>query len=297
MLDRLLNPVRKDLGGFEVARLLPAAQQRSVGPFVFFDHMGPAQFSEGAPRSADVRSHPHIGLATLTYLFDGEIMHRDSTGVEQGIRPGEVNWMIAGSGITHSERFEGPLRMPGARIEGIQAWIALPEEHEETGPGFVHLGAGGVPVIRDKGLTASLVAGAGFGQAEPFRTFSPLFYVHAALEPGASCPMPSGYAERAAYVVSGIITIGGREYKMGDMLVFGRAGEPTLRAMTQSTVMLLGGEPLGPRHMWWNFVSSRKERIEQAKADWKAGRFKLPEHDAEEFIPLPDGPVAPAPMS
>ncbi len=297
MLDRLINPVRKDLGGFEVARLLPAAQQRSVGPFVFFDHMGPAQFSEGAPRSADVRSHPHIGLATLTYLFDGEIMHRDSTGVEQGIRPGEVNWMIAGSGISHSERFEGPLRMPGARIEGIQAWIALPERDEETDPGFVHVGAAGVPVIRDRGLTASLVAGAAFGRAEPFKTFSPLFYVHAALETGASCPMPTGYSERGAYVVAGTITFEGREYRKGDMLVFGNLGEPTLVAITPSTVMLLGGEPLGPRHMWWNFVSSRKERIEQAKADWTAGRFKLPEHDDKEFIPLPDETRAPSPMS
>ncbi len=297
MLNIVINPVRKDLGGFEVARLLPSIQQRSVGPFVFFDHMGPAQFINGAPRSADVRPHPHIGLATLTYLFDGQIMHRDSTGVEQGIRPGEVNWMIAGSGISHSERFEGPLREPGARIEGIQAWIALPERDEETGPGFVHVGAGHMPIVRDGGLTASIVAGSAFGHKEPFKTFSPLFYVHAALEAGATCPLPTGYSERAAYVVSGLITFEGRQYRKGDMLVFGSVGEPTFAAVSQSVVMLLGGEPLGRRHMWWNFVSSRKERIEQAKADWKAGRFKLPTHDADEFIPLPEEPTAPQPMS
>lgn len=293
MLNLVINPVRKDLGGFEVARLLPAMAQRSVGPFVFFDHMGPAHFINGAPRSADVRTHPHIGLATLTYLFDGQIMHRDSTGVEQGIRPGEVNWMIAGSGISHSERFEGPLREPGARIEGIQAWVALPEQHEEIDPGFVHVGSGAVPIVRDQGLTASIVAGSAFGHKEAFETFSPLFYVHAMLEAGASCPLPTGYSERAAYVVSGTVRFEGREYRQGDMLVFGNVGEPTLLAASQSVVMLLGGEPLGQRHMWWNFVSSRKERIEQAKADWKAGRFKLPDHDADEFIPLPDEPKTP----
>ncbi len=297
MLTKIINPLRKDLGGFEVARLLPSAQQRAVGPFVFFDHMGPAEFRDGAPRSADVRPHPHIGLATLTYLFEGQIMHRDSTGVEQGIRPGEVNWMVAGSGISHSERFEGPLREPGARIEGIQAWIALPDEDEETDPGFVHVGAGKAPILTDRGLTATIVAGSAFGYAEPFKTFSPLFYVHAVLEAGASCPMPEGYSERAAYVVSGVVSFEGREYRKGDMLVFGAVGEPTLVAFSQSIVMLLGGEPIGRRHMWWNFVSSRKERIEQAKADWKAGRFKLPDHDAEEFIPLPDEPQAPQPMS
>ncbi|MDP2357204.1 MAG: pirin family protein [Beijerinckiaceae bacterium] len=297
MLTQVINPLRKDLRGFEVARLLPSVQQRSVGPFVFFDHMGPAEFRDGAPRSADVRPHPHIGLATLTYLFDGQIMHRDSTGVEQGIRPGEVNWMVAGSGISHSERFEGPLREPGARIEGIQTWIALPDRDEETDPGFVHLGVGKVPVLTDRGLTASVVAGAAFGYAEPFKTFSPLFYVHAVLEAGCSCPMPNGYSERAAYVVSGVVSFEGREYRKGDMLIFSSVGEPTLMAVSQSIVMLLGGEPIGQRHMWWNFVSSRKERIEQAKADWKAGRFKLPDHDAEEFTPLPDEPQAPQPMS
>ena len=297
MLDIVIDPVRKDLGGFEVARILPFAKRRAVGPFVFFDHMGPAEFANGAPRSADVRPHPHIGLSTLTYLFEGEITHRDSTGVQQGIRPGEVNWMVAGSGISHSERFEGPLRQPGARIEGIQAWIALPVKDEETAPGFVHVPAGSIPAIRDGGLSASVVAGSAFGASEPFKTFSPMFYVHATLAPGATCPMPSGYAERAAYIVSGSIEHDGRRYGKGQMLVFGPQGEPTLKAVEHSTIMLLGGEPLGERHIWWNFVSSSKDRIEQAKADWKAGRFKLPDGDSDEFIPLPEEPRPPQPMS
>lgn len=297
MLEFVIDPVRKDLGGFEVARVLPSAKRRSVGPFVFFDHMGPAEFAEGAPRSADVRPHPHIGLSTLTYLFDGEIKHRDSTGVEQGIRPGEVNWMVAGSGITHSERFEGPLRRPGARIEGIQAWIGLPERDEETAPGFVHVSASDIPTFTDRGVSASIVAGSAFGAREPFATFSPLFYVHAVLEAGASCPLPAGYPERAAYVVSGSIEVDGRSFSKGQMLVFGPQGAPTIKALTPATLMLLGGEPIGPRHMWWNFVSSSKERIEQAKADWKAGRFKLPDGDSDEFIPLPEEPKPPQPMS
>ncbi|MFN3891316.1 MAG: pirin family protein [Beijerinckiaceae bacterium] len=297
MLELVIDPVRKDLGGFEVARVLPFAKRRSVGPFVFFDHMGPAVFEQGAPRSADVRPHPHIGLSTLTYLFEGEIRHRDSTGVEQGIRPGEVNWMIAGSGITHSERFEGPLREPGARIEGIQAWIGLPERDEEVDPGFVHVAAGAIPTFTDRGLAASIVAGSAFGATEPFRTFSPMFYVHATLAAGASCPMPEGYPERAAYVVSGAIECDGRRFQKGQMLVFAREAKPTIRASEPSVVMLLGGEPIGERHIWWNFVSSRKERIEQAKADWKAGRFRLPDGDSAEFIPLPPDPQPPQPMS
>jgi redox-sensitive bicupin YhaK (pirin superfamily) len=297
MIDLVIDPVRKDLGGFEVARILPFAKRRSIGPFVFFDHMGPAEFVNGAPRSADVRPHPHIGLSTLTYLFEGEIRHRDSTGVEQGIRPGEVNWMVAGSGISHSERFEGPLRMPGARIEGIQAWIGLPVEDEETAPGFLHVGASEIPTFSDRGLSASIVAGSAFGAREPFKTFSPMFYVHATLAAGASCPVPAGFSERAAYVVSGAVECEGRSFGKGQMIVFSAQGEPTIRAREASVVMLLGGEPIGERHIWWNFVSSRKDRIEQAKADWKAGRFKLPDGDADEFIPLPEEPRPPQPMS
>jgi redox-sensitive bicupin YhaK (pirin superfamily) len=297
MVDMVIVPVRKDLGGFEVARVLPFPKRRSVGPFVFFDHMGPAEFPNGAPRSADVRPHPHIGLATLTYLFDGEIMHRDSTGIQQGIRPGEVNWMVAGSGISHSERFEGPLRIPGARIEGIQAWVGLPAEYEETAPDFLHIGYQSVPHFSDRGLNASIIAGAAFGAPAAFQTFSPMFYVHAVIAAGGSCPMPTGYSERAAYIVSGSVECDGRPYGKGQMLVFAASEEPTLTAVEDSVVMLLGGEPIGERHIWWNFVSSRKDRIEQAKADWKAGRIKLPDLDADEFIPLPEEPRPPQPMS
>jgi redox-sensitive bicupin YhaK (pirin superfamily) len=297
MLDLVIEPVRKDLGGFEVARILPYAKRRSIGPFVFFDHMGPAEFLNGAPRSADVRPHPHIGLATLTYLFEGEIRHRDSTGVEQGIHPGEVNWMIAGAGISHSERFEGTLRLPGARIEGLQAWVALPEQDEERAPGFLHIGAEGIPTLADKGLVASVIAGSAFGTKEPFPTFSPMFYVHASLEPGARCPLPGGFSERAVYIVSGRVESGGQSHGQGRMLVFTQKQDASIVALERSVVMLLGGEPLGERHMWWNFVSSRKDRIEQAKADWKAGRFKLPHGDDQEFIPLPETLPQPQPMS
>lgn len=297
MVVMVIDPVRKDLGGFEVARVLPFPKHRSVGPFVFFDHMGPAQFPNGAPRSADVRPHPHIGLATLTYLFDGEIMHRDSTGVQQGIRPGEVNWMVAGSGISHSERFEGTLRIPGARIEGIQAWVGLPAEFEETSPDFLHIGYENVAHFADRGLNASIIAGAAFGAPAAFDTFSPMFYVHAVIAAGASCPMPTGYSERAAYIVSGSVECDGRAHGKGQMLVFAASEDATLTAVEDSVVMLLGGEPIGERHIWWNFVSSRKDRIEQAKADWKAGRIKLPDLDADEFIPLPEDAKPPQPMS
>lgn len=287
MLETVISARRRDLGGFEVGRVLPFPGRRMVGPFVFFDHMGPAVFASGAPRSADVRPHPHIGLCTLTYLFSGEIRHRDSTGVEQGIRPGEVNWMTAGSGISHSERFEGPMREAHARIEGMQAWIALPEQDEETAPGFVHIPSTAVSSFRDGGLAASVIAGAAFGVAPRFETFSPLFYVHVALEAGAVCPLPEGYSERAAYVASGAIEHAGRRYGAGEMLVFTGSGGDTVRASEPAVLMLLGGEPLGERHLWWNFVSSRKERIEQAKADWLAGRFAMPPGE-EEFIPLPE---------
>ena len=294
MLETVISARRRDLGGFEVRRVLPYASRRMVGPFVFFDHMGPAVFAAGAPRSADVRPHPHIGLSTLTYLFSGEIRHRDSTGVEQGIRPGEVNWMTAGSGISHSERFEGPMREPQARVEGIQAWVALPERNEETAPGFVHIPSTAVASFRDGGLSASIVAGSAFGAAPPFPTFSPLFYVHVALEAGVMCPIPDGYTERAAYVASGAIEHNSRRYGPGEMLVFTGAGGDTVRASEPTVLMLLGGEPLGERHIWWNFVSSRKERIEQAKADWRAGRFAMPPGE-EEFIPLPEEPKSPEP--
>jgi hypothetical protein len=297
MLERVIDQKRKDLGGFEVGRVLPVAERRMVGPFIFFDHMGPADFPPGIPKAVDVRPHPHIGLSTVTYLFSGEIMHRDSLGVEQAIRPAEVNWMTAGRGITHSERFE-KARAVGDLLHGIQAWVALPLEQEETEPGFDHYGAADLPTYEGGGLFARLVAGEAFGAKAKVKTHSPMFYVHWELHPGATAQLPAEYPERAAYVVVGDVEVDGRAFRAGQMLVF-EPGEPVLfTAVTHATVMLLGGEPVGPRLIEWNFVSSSKDRIEQAKADWRAGRMKLPDLDHGEFIPLPGDPMPPPnPMS
>ena len=297
MIDLVFDQRRKDLGGFEVGRVLPYAPRRMVGPFVFFDHMGPAEFAAGFPKSVDVRPHPHIGLSTLSYLFEGEITHRDSTGVTQSIRPGEVNWMTAGRGITHSERFEA-LRAHGGRMDGIQTWIALPLADEETAPSFSHHAAGELPTYEAAGLSARLIAGEAFGARSPVETFSPLFYVHWTLAAGATAALPADYPERAAYVAKGLVEVDGRELHDGQMAVFAAGDTVTLRAITPATVMLLGGEPIGPRFIEWNFVASSKERLEQAKADWRAGRMKLPDADDKEFIPLPGDPPPPAnPMS
>jgi redox-sensitive bicupin YhaK (pirin superfamily) len=298
MLDLVIGARRKELGGFEVGRVLPFMKRRMVGPFIFFDHMGPVELPPHVPRTTDVLPHPHIGLSTVTYLFDGEIMHRDSTGAQQAIRPGAVNWMTAGSGISHSERFDGPIRESGGRMHGIQAWVALPETHEETEPSFVHHGAEELPLFGEAGVSVRLIAGHAFGLSNPVKTLSPLFYIHAELQPGGRIGLPSEYPERAAYVAAGRVEADGRGYASGQMLVFAGGSDPVLTALETSTVMLLGGEPLGPRHIWWNFVSSRKDRIEQAKADWQSGRIHLPLHDDQEFIPLPEEPrPAPEPMS
>jgi redox-sensitive bicupin YhaK (pirin superfamily) len=283
MIEIVISQRRRDLGGFEVGRVLPFAERRMVGPFIFFDHMGPADFPPGLPRSVDVRPHPHIGLSTLTYLFDGEIMHRDSVGSEQPIRPGEVNWMTAGRGITHSERFERA-RREGGRMDGIQAWIALPREVEETDPAFSHHPETALPFVDQR---IRLIAGEAFGQKAPVAVHSPLFYLHGDLVQGARVALPGNYPERAAYVASGTIAAGGQRFEAGRMVVFGAGGAPEIEAVTAATVMLLGGEPLGPRFIEWNFVSSSRSRIEQAKADWRAGRMKLPDFDDQESIPLP----------
>jgi redox-sensitive bicupin YhaK (pirin superfamily) len=297
MIDLVIDARARDLGGFTVGRVLPFHRRRMVGPFVFFDHIGPVDLTRGLSRSADVRPHPHIGLATVTYLFDGEIMHRDSVGSEQAILPGEVNWMTAGRGITHSERFERA-RAEGGRMHGIQAWVALPESDEETEPAFAHHEAGDLPTYEGHGLWARLVAGNAFGATAKVRTHSPLFYVHWRLQPHAQGELPDEYPERAAFVARGSVEVEGRTYGPGQMLVFAPGGSVTFTAKEASDVMLLGGEPLGPRFIDWNFVSSRKERIEQAKADWRAGRMKLPDLDHDEFIPLPEDPAPPAnPMS
>lgn len=284
-VETVIVPSAKDLGGFEVRRALPAKDRQMVGPFVFFDQMGPAVF--GAGRGLDVRPHPHIGLSTVTYLYDGEIMHRDSLGTVQAIRPGAVNWMTAGRGIVHSERTAAELRPVDAPLHGIQAWVALPAAHEETAPSFAHVGAGDLPVIAGEGKRVRLVAGAMYGARSPVPTLSDLFYADASLDAGASLPLDADHIERAAYVLSGTVTVGGEPHGAGRLLVF-RPGEAvTIRAQTPATLMLLGGEPMdGPRHVWWNLVSSRRERIEQAKADWLAGRFDRVAGDAE-FIPLP----------
>jgi redox-sensitive bicupin YhaK (pirin superfamily) len=285
MIELVIDQRRRDLGGFEVGRVLPFAQRRMVGPFIFLDRMGPAQFAAGIPRSVDVRPHPHIGLSTLTYLFEGEIMHRDSVGSEQAIVPGEVNWMVAGRGITHSERFERA-RREGGRMDGLQAWVALPKEHEETEPAFFHHEVAELPELNDKGIRRRLIAGEAYGARSSVRTHSPLFYVHCTMEAGAREELPGHYAERAAYVIEGEVEADGRRFKEGQLLVFA-PGEAVLHAHAPARLMLLGGEPVGERFIDWNFVSSSKERLEQAKADWRAGRFKLPDRDGREFIPLP----------
>ena len=297
MLDMVIEQRRRDLGGFEVGRVLPFAKRRMIGPFVFFDHMGPVEFAPGIPKEVDVRPHPHIGLATVTYLFDGEIMHRDSVGSEQAIQPGAVNWMVAGRGITHSERFERA-RAEGGLMHGIQAWVALPTEREEMQPAFYHHSGVSLPVYEADGVLGRLLAGEAFGLKAGVETFSPMFYLHWTMQDGARATLPDQYPERAAYVVSGKVEIGGQTFEPGRMLVFTPGAPVTLAAVTPAAVMLIGGEPLGPRFIEWNFVSSSKERIAQAVADWRAGRMKLPDLDNREFIPLPGGSVPPAnPMS
>lgn len=297
MIDLVINQRRKDLGGFEVGRVLPYAPRRMIGPFIFFDHIGPISFQPGFPRDVDVRPHPHIGLSTVTYLFEGEITHRDSVGSVQKIHPGEVNWMVAGRGVTHSERFEG-LRAQGGPMHGIQAWVALPDEAEETDPGFAHHAADDLPTYEGDGMWARLVAGEAFGAKAGVETHSPLFYTHWRLDAGAQAQLSAEYPERAAYVAQGLIEVDGRQFHDGQMLVFA-PGQPILfTAVTPAVVMLLGGEPVGPRFIEWNFVSSSRGRIEQAKADWRSGRMKLPDADDREFIPLPDDPPPPPnPMS
>jgi redox-sensitive bicupin YhaK (pirin superfamily) len=285
MIDLVIEARRRDLGGFEVGRLLPHAARRMVGPFIFLDRLGPAAFAPGIPRSVDVRPHPHIGLSTLSYLFEGEIMHRDSVGSEQAIRPGEVNWMTAGRGISHSERFERA-RRDGGRMDGLQAWVALPREDEETEPAFFHHPAADLPELEEDGAWRRVIAGEAYGARSPVRTHSPLFYVHSTLEAGAREQLPDGFSERAAYVIEGEVEADGRRIKEGELLVFGK-GEAVLQASTRAALMLLGGEPVGERFIEWNFVSSSQERIEQAKADWRAGRMKLPDLDRDEFISLP----------
>ena len=297
MIELVIPQRRRDLGSFEVGRVLPFAKRRMIGPYIFFDRMGPKDLAPGLPRDADVRPHPHIGLSTITYLFEGEIMHRDSVGSAQAVRPGEVNWMTAGRGITHSERFEA-LRANGGPLDGIQAWVALPDEREEMDPGFWHYASEALPLLDDDGVVGRLIAGRLGGVQSPVRVESPQFYVHWTLRAGARVSLPAEYSERAVYVVSGEVEIDRQRVDTGSMAVLAAGHAVTIAAPVDAVVMALGGEPVGPRHIDWNFVSSSQERIDQARADWQAGRMKLPDLDNDEFIPLPPRPGAkPEPMS
>lgn len=294
MIEMVIEQRRRDLGGgLQIGRVLPFAKKRMVGPFVFFDHMGPIDLAPGIDRSVDVRPHPHIGLATVTYLFAGDVTHRDSLGYEQSIRPHEVNWMTAGSGITHSERFEHA-RVHGDHLNGIQAWVALPTGCEEIAPSFSHHSGSDLPQWNEAGVAGQLIAGSAYGLTAGAATHSPLFYAHLEVEQGATAEIPGGYSERALYIAKGAVEVDGRCYEAGKMLVVG-APASSVQALEQSTIMVLGGEPVGERFIYWNFVSSSKDRLAQAASDWKAGRMKLPDADDEEFIPLPDEPAPFAP--
>ena len=286
-LTTVIDARARDLGGFTVGRVLPSSARKLIGPFIFFDHMGPAAFAPG--RGLDVRPHPHIGLATVTYLFEGEIVHRDSLGSHQPIRPGDVNWMTAGRGITHSERTSAQLRQAGSRLDGLQLWVALPRSHEETEPQFHHHPARTLPAFGIAGARVRLLAGSAYGETSPVRTFSPLFYVDAALPAGSELALPDEHEERAAYVVGGTVSCGNERAERGRMLVFAPGAKAALRAVSDARVALIGGRPLdGDRLIFWNFVSSSQARIEQAKRDWREGRFAKVPGDAQEFIPLPE---------
>ncbi len=294
MLDIVIEARKAAIGpGMDVRRILPFRLRRMVGPFIFMDHAGPVEIQPPVTSSMDVLPHPHIGLSTVSYLFGGQVTHRDSLGVQQIIRPGEVNWMTAGSGIAHSERFEDPAALADGTLEMIQTWVALPEKDEESLPAFDNYKPEQLPIFTDTGVWLRLIAGNAFGLNNKVKTHSPLFYMHVILEPGARFGLPRDYPERGIYIAKGEIEVTGRTYTAGQMLVFTKGNDPVIRAQKSSTLMVLGGEPLGERFIWWNFVSSRKERIEQAKADWKAGRILLPPSDNLEFIPLPEDKFRP----
>ncbi|SEP69007.1 hypothetical protein SAMN05216548_101266 [Faunimonas pinastri] len=290
-VETVIVPRTSEIGGFEVRRALPSVGKRMVGPFVFFDQMGPCEFLLGA--GLDVSPHPHIGLATVTYLFDGEILHRDSIGTEQVIRPGDVNWMTAGRGVAHSERTPEGLRAAPGSVFGIQTWVALPEGAEENAPAFSHHGAGELPVISDRGTEVRLITGSLYGATSPVRTYSETIYADAALRAGHSLPLDPSFEERAIYVLSGEIEIAGDRFEAPRLLVFRPGDRITIRAVTDSRLLILGGAPLeSRRYIWWNFVSSRRERIEDAREAWKAGRFDLVQGEApDDFVPAPEGPA------
>lgn len=275
-----------------VNRILPFRKKRMVGPFIFMDHAGPVQIRTNVHHEMDVLPHPHIGLSTVSYLFNGEVTHRDSLGVEQVIKPGEVNWMTAGKGISHSERLENPEALAQGNFEMLQTWVAMPANDEECDPEFHNYQQ--LPHETDTGLWMRLIAGEAFGIKSHAKTLSPLFYMHVALSKGHTTTLPDSYSERAIYIVKGSVEIFHTTYHNRQMIVFSPQERPTITALEDTVLMMLGGEPLGERFIWWNFVSSRKERIEQAKEDWKQGRINLPPTDNEEFVPLPDDKTRPA---
>jgi hypothetical protein len=292
-IETVIIPRARDLGGFEVRRALPAPKRQMVGPFIFFDQMGPAEFVTG--QGIDVRPHPHIGLATVTYLYRGRMHHRDSLGTDQWIEPGAVNWMVAGHGITHSERTDGAARAAPMSLFGIQTWVALPRGAEDSPAGFEHAGAAALPVLEGEGKEVRLILGTAWGARAPVKVASETFYADAILAPGAAIPLPDDHEDRGAYVVEGEVTVAGEIFPAGRMMVFRPGDRIGLKAGPQGArVMLLGGATLeGPRYIWWNFVASSKERIEAAKeawrqGDWQHGRFRLPPGDDAEFIPLPE---------
>jgi redox-sensitive bicupin YhaK (pirin superfamily) len=292
-VETLIVPRARDLGGFEVRRALPAPNRQMVGPFIFFDQAGPAELLTG--QGIDVRPHPHIGLGTVTYLFRGDFHHRDSTGADQVIRPGALNWMVAGRGVTHSERTSAAARSGPNSLFGIQTWLALPESQEDVAPSFEHHGKEALPVIEGGGVSLRLILGTAYGQAAPATMFSETFYADVRMEPGSLLPMPDDHEDRGLYVVEGSISVAGRDYAASHMMVFRPGDRITVAAGDRGArLMILGGATLaGPRYIWWNFVASSKERIEAAKAEWRArqwgeGRFDLPAGDRDEHIPLPD---------
>ena len=295
MIDIIIEARKAEIvPGFEVKRILPYQLRRMVGPFIFMDHGGPVSIPTPAQTNMDVLPHPHIGLSTVSYLFSGNVTHRDSLGVQQIIKPGEVNWMTAAKGIAHSERFEDPAMLAGGELEMIQTWVALPEKDEESEPSFSNYTAEQLPVFTDTGVWMRLIAGNAYGLTNHVSTHSPLFYLHVVLDQGARFGIPQGYSERGAYIVKGSVEVNGITYTAGKLMVFTTGADPLIIAKENTTLMLLGGEHLGERYIWWNFVSSRKERIDQAKEDWKQGRIVLPPTDNEEFIPLPKDNSRPA---
>ncbi|HEY3236721.1 MAG TPA: pirin family protein [Polyangiaceae bacterium] len=286
-LELLLRGHARDVDGFAVSRVLPALTRKHLGPFCFFDHLGPSELPAG--RGLDVRPHPHIGLATVTYVIEGEIIHRDSLGFEQAIRPGAVNWMTSGRGITHSERTSSQLRQSGSRLHVAQLWVALPTTHEEMAPEFHHHPAETLPEFAVGGVRVRLLAGSAYGETSPVRTFSALFYAEAKIAAGASLRLPDGHEQRGVYVLSGALSHEGQRLEERALSIFRPGGAPSVRAEVDSRVLLLGGAPPdGPRYIEWNFVSSSLARIEQAKCDWRAGHFPKVPGDEVEFIPLPE---------